>query len=309
MDNYGLVLKYKVNRSLNEQEKKLHALQNEESGSPPKHEKRLIQMNATYLECVDKFFPDRGIVTALFTVGAGAMIGITYLGFWIIVSDPKYWFPSLALSLTGIILGFFCIKFIILKECFMYTHYPIRFNRKTRKVHVFRTNGTVMNADWEKLYFTLCQRQGLDAENWEVRGHRMAEDGVTVLETFALPYSESSDHPEVLSFWEFVRRYMEAPDDLPALAGQVDSVIDIANKREDFWAGWGRLSEDSPILSTILFPVTLFYSIGRVIANYTSKIPQWPAEVEAECRVEEGDPYLRDAKHIASLVDYRKMDV
>ncbi|BBF87231.1 hypothetical protein DLM_3645 [Aquitalea magnusonii] len=35
---------------------------------------------------------------------------------------------------------------------------------------------------------------------------------------------------------------------------------------------------------------------GRMIAMHFSKIPQWPAEIEAQCRRMEGyDPYFRDA--------------
>lgn len=45
------------------------------------------------------------------------------------------------------------------------------------------------------------------------------------------------------------------------------------------------------LLYWILFPLCLLVSAGRVIAMHTSKIPQWPAEIDASCAIEPGDPY------------------
>jgi hypothetical protein len=299
MDYVGLTFKYKTNRPLTDGEKERHLLQGEPSHSPPKHCGQVIRMNSAYLECVDKFFMNKGVMSAVMI----AIVGIFSWGFgyltYLMVIDGEYGQATILFLLTFLIL-FIATKFFLLKECFTYTHFPIRFNRKTRKVHVFRQNGTVMTEDWDKLYFTRCQRTYKD---WEVRGHRLAEDGVTVLETFGLPAPEGS--PWKTPFWEFVRRYMEAPDELLALAGQIenhDHIVDVADQRECVFRGAGRVSSDlSPFFITLLFPVVAAYALGRVIANYTSRIPKWPAEIEAECQIEPDDPYIRDAKHLAPL--------
>jgi hypothetical protein len=201
---------------------------------------------------------------------------------------------------------FFLIKFL-LKECFTYTHFPIRFNRKTRKVHVFRQNGTVMTEDWEKLYFTLCPCT-MD-EEWEVRGHRMAEDGMTVLETFALPFQTHMNTNRstslTWSLWEYIRSYMEEPETLPALVGQVKEVIDIADERESFGKGFSRHFDELGCIWILLFfiviPTFFFYASGRWIANHTSKIPKWPKEIEDECQIEADDSYVCDAAFFAML--------
>jgi hypothetical protein len=211
----------------------------------------------------------------------------------------------LGISALFLPLFFVGIKFFLLKECFTYTHFPIRFNRKTRKVHVFRRNGTVMTEDWEKLYFTLCSCQ---EGEWEARGHRMAEDGVTVLETFSLPFAETMDRNRetsiTWSFWEFVRRYMEEPDELPALADQIEHTVNVADRQENFFSGYARVYSLLGALGVVLFPfwapLCFVYAIGRWIAMTTSRIPHWPAGIEAECQIEADDPYLRDAKHLAS---------
>ncbi|MDR0702309.1 MAG: hypothetical protein LBF61_07870, partial [Azoarcus sp.] len=182
------------------------------------------------------------------------------------------------------------------KELFRYSHYPIRFNRKNRKVYFFRLDGTVMCEDWEKLYFTLGV--GEEHEEKEVRCHRLAEDGRTVLETYALPVPSQAHKPR--SQWEFVRRYMEeGPEKVLPL---IDHVLDVhigKGRREGFIHGMKMMYTDVGwLIAYVGSPLFLFYAIGRWIAMRVAKYPEWPAEVEAECAVEPDDPYLVDADHL-----------
>ena len=300
MFNYeGLTLKFKVNRALTDKEKEQHLRQNERLQSNPLYHSRIIRMNSTYLECVDKFFYDKGIMSAAMIAVVGILVVLIYESFFDVIEASDYFVVGLIILLCMCIMFFFCIK-LLLKECFTYTHFPIRFNRKTRKVHVFRQDGTVMTEDWDKLYFTLTKcRQNVI---WEVRGHRMAADGETVLETFGLPYADGlvyGTNSTTWSFWEFVRRYMEEPDELPALAAQVKDIPDIADKRETYLDGCGRLTKEFGSFGFLLLPLTLIYAAGRWLATHTSKIPRWPEEIEAECAIEPNDPNVRDAKLIA----------
>jgi len=312
MDYRGLTVKYKVNRPLTTKEDDFHMLQNEPSRSKPLYQEQIIRMNSTYLECVDRFFMVKGFMLAVMIFATGVSIWFIYFGL-LIASEDQLYVGGSVIFFFGSIMLFINIKFFLLKECFTYTHFPIRFNRKTRKVHVFRRNGTVMTEDWEKLYFTLCPCQ---EDEWEVRGNRMDKDGITVLETFALPFADSLNRnrstSKTWSFWEFVRRYMEEPDELPALADQVESVIDIADKREGFGNGFGRLFGVLGMLGVLLIfiwgPICFVYAIGRAIAMYTSKIPKWPAEIEAECKIEPDDPYLRDGEHLAQPPEPEKTE-
>ncbi len=174
-------------------------------------------------------------------------------------------------------------------ECFRHTHYPIRFNRKTRKVHVFRTDGTVLTADWDKLFF--CLGRCYQPRNWTIQGHVLAKDNQTVVETFSLPEWGVGDHDRELlkHVWEYVRRYMEEGPE--PLIEQTPVVLPIADRREGFLFGWHRTHA---IGGLFLLPVYLFFYPGRWIAMHTSKIPQWPADVEQQCRVAADDPCVRD---------------
>jgi hypothetical protein len=218
---------------------------------------------------------------------------------------PEYKHNEAVLSIVAIyvifIPGIYLIwHFRLCKECFRYTHYPIRFNRRTRQVHVFRLDGTVMTEAWDKLYFTRCQNR--DGGDWEVRAHRLAEDGKTVLETFALGFYGGRNNPEVLAQWEFIRLYMEeGPEKVLPCIEDVD-IHDITWRRETFLRGVSVLSSNFGILAVTSGPMNFLAGIGRWYSMKTSKIPVWPAEIEAECAIDKDDPYLVDWDHMPSEV-------
>jgi len=183
-------------------------------------------------------------------------------------------------------------------EAFRYTHYPVRFNRKTRKVYWFRDDATIAVEDWDKLF---VYSGAALLSTHQVRCHRLAEDGETVLDTLALPYSCEPDAPYLLSQWEFVRQYMEEGPE--KLVGQVDAVQDIADRHQGFWAGFLRflayIAGSHTAAAIILAPLIFFFSISRWIAMRLCVIPAWPAEIEAECHFEPDDPYIRDRDNLA----------
>jgi hypothetical protein len=76
----------------------------------------------------------------------------------------------------------------------------------------------------------------------------------------------------------------------------------IDHEKESWFFGWELLTaslKGMPLLQLLLqvffFPISLF----RWIVMRTSKIPQWPQWVEDECRIEPGDPWVRDGRHRA----------
>jgi hypothetical protein len=131
-----------------------------------------------------------------------------------------------------------------------------------------------------------------------VRGHRLAEDGKTVLETFGLAMTSFRESDMLCSQWEFIRRYMEEGPE--KLFNQVRIPLNIADKRETFWFGFNKMMVSMliPFAAWLFSPLILIFSVGRWFAIHTSKIPVWSAEIEAECQIEPDDPYIRDAEHL-----------
>jgi hypothetical protein len=308
----GLLKPFKVNRPLTEQEIADRLPLRKASGALPKNQFSTIRINSTFLEIRDKFFVERGMFTALalfawsvFSVGV-IFPPIVLMDQWPTLSDAKkqeaFW-ACLAL----VVMFFSAIIFIwfwrVRKECYRYTHYPIRFNRKTRMVHVFRLDGTVMSESWDKLCFTLCRHSFMDGSEWEVRAHRLSEDGATVLETFGLTGTVShkeKDEPLLRGVWELVRRYME--DGPQEVLPVIDHANDIVDRRETYMAGVRVLMEAVGNFF-LLLPLGMFFGIGRWLCMRSCKIPQWPQEIEDVCQIEADDPYLIDAQHMPEPPD------
>ena len=304
-----IIRKREVGRPLTGEEREGRIPLNERTPSPPWYQLSVIRMNSTYLECVDVMFGTKGMGTAVampLTLFA-AYVGI-YVSFGILI-DPIYD----ATFLENILIALFCFVglgfcvwlgtvLIISKECFRYTHAPIRFNRKNRKAYIFRWDGTVLEAEWDKLHFVTASG-GLG--EFKIGCVILGEDGVTIRDTYILPSISDRDERFLYAQFEFVRRYMEEPDELPHLAGQVEHVMAIYDRRESWYMGFQRLYVGFGggaywFLVPVAFPLALLFSLGRWVATHTCVIPRWPAEVEAECAVEPNDPYLRDRNHLAA---------
>jgi len=53
----------------------------------------------------------------------------------------------------------------------------------------------------------------------------------------------------------------------------------------------------------MLFPFCIAISFFRLIAMRTSKIPQWPDDVEMDCQIEIGDPYAFEGNSAGERVN------
>ena len=306
MNFHGIVHKFPVNCSLSDWEARRKVHQDKAESATPWGCLSVIKMNSTYLETVDKFFEYRGTITAVCLPGV------------VMFSSAMFIFPSIALnswaenSLDDQKAELYFLAFVLTlaigmvlflantlrKELFRYTHYPIRFNRKNRMVYVTRLNGTVMVESWDKLVFTRSQCG--DETVQEIRGHRMAEDGVTVLETFGLP--GSADMPYIFCIWEFVRRYMEhGPEEL---MDKVALVADVEYRRESVFHSFLRVKSTMNAIWVIALPIILWITIGRIIANFSARRPRWPKEIEAECQIEADDPYIIDIDNPPEETDW-----
>ena len=301
MDYVGLIFKYPVNRPLAQFEKDLQLKPKEKLKIEPFYQLSVIRMNSTYLESIDKFYSWKGALTGFLLIPIVMFAG--FLGYIAIDAIPqistsddgRFYFWAIA-GVSALVLPFlYWLVRLLHKESFAWTHYPIRLNRKTRMVYVFRTNGTVLSVPWDEVIFTLGGAGGSGLiQNWDLRGHVLDKDGNTVQESFTFSMV-SNNKDDLYQLWEFIRRYMEeGPQDLYK---QVEFCMPVSEKRESYFFGLKRLIvnfKGQPFLQTMMMPFFLLYSIGRVFSMWTSRIPKWPQEAENACRVEPGDPYIKD---------------
>jgi hypothetical protein len=261
----------------------------------------MIAINSTYLESVDIYYGWKGALTS-----SGMSIGALVILFLVkmiqdVTHDSNKMFsrdPQLTKIMVSLASLFFiaiiiiCV-FMFFFESFRRTHYPIRFDRKNRMVHVFRRKGTILSAPWDDLFFTLSPARS-EGSDLTIKAHVMKEDMVTVKESFLLG-CRSSEAQNMFSFWEYIRRFMEeGPNELNK---QSDFFLPIGDRREPPWFGlWRLLLNLNGLLfmQIILSPIFIVFALGRVIATWTSRIPKWPKEIVDMCAPETNDPYARD---------------
>ena len=123
-------------------------------------------------------------------------------------------------------------------------------------------------------------------------------------ETFALSYGgqipdlrvsrgqvDFSD--PVRAHWEFIRRYME--DGPEAVVGRIQRCLPISTRHESIKEGmrriFGNLANAPRVIVWVMFFPLILVGVARAFAMRTSRIPQWPKEVDAACMIEPDDEY------------------
>ena len=302
MEYSGLIQKYKINRPLTQEEKQLQLKQKKKIHANPDYLFATIKVNGTYLELADKYYGERGWLTmGMGLVSCVCSWAIAMFGFGSLaaIMNPDSLANKMEIHIVvafAMLVLSFLLAFAIWglrKEAFFLTHFPARLNRKTRMVHVFRPDrsGSILSVPWNDVFFTIGRGQTLQYR--DIRGHVLDKDGVTVLETFTLGTSWV-DCEALTNHWEYMRRYME--EGPQAIVERTLLYLPIADKKETWAFALRRLYLLMPtyVAMTLYTPFYLFLLPFRMFANATSKIPQWSADIEAQCTIEPNDPYVRD---------------
>ncbi|WP_155401784.1 DUF6708 domain-containing protein [Chromobacterium violaceum] len=295
MEFTGLITPYSVNRPLSNDERDHQLKQKEKLNTELYHQLSVIEINSNWIEVVDKHFFNKGaLTTALLSSISFLLFGSLFFGALALqaIFRGEWAAVGMILPIAIAIAGCHFLWKWVMKEI-NYTHYPIRFNRKTRMVHVFRQDGTILSVKWDKVFFTqIPVTYGM----WDMVGHVLDEDGVTVRETFGLPACAMGGwgRERAKGYWEFIRRYME--EGPASVSDVISGCLPIKDKKETLAFSFQRIAAS---LGSYINPLILVYYIfypGRMIAMHFSKIPQWPVEIEAQCqRLDGHDPFFRDA--------------
>lgn len=200
---------YKINRPIKDEEKQSTLPKKTASGLLPLSWYSILKVNSTYLEVVDRWYLPKGIGNRFGLIFFAITIGISIssIVFGISLSDPYAWLVLMPSAIAFMILAAFT-TLMLGREMFRLTHYPIRFNRKNRKVYVMRPGVPTLTVNWDDLLCHIIK----NTAGAEVRALVLSEDKETVLDTFTLLYAEYGDENGATRLWEYVRRYMEEPD-------------------------------------------------------------------------------------------------
>jgi hypothetical protein len=304
LEQRGIAATYPVDRALDLEEKRLHLEIDQAASNTLTYDLSLIQFNSTYIECTDKGYPARGILAMFGAILASFLIGALVFTSVLIVQD---WHPLSIFLIITLSLCLWLAIYLLNRDVYAYTHYPIRLNRQNKYVYVFRRNGTVLKAKWGAIYWTICGH-GPDSNGIYISGHVMGNNKTIVKESFSLSLIASpyvGGERQLQSHFEFFRRYMQDGPSAVLEALKPTPLImlpGIYKQRESWRFGWERLTLNlnGLLILQILFQVFIFpMSLFRYVAMRTSKIPQWPQWVLDECKIEPSDLWVRDERHAA----------
>ena len=276
---------------------------------PLQPQQTVVQFNSTYLETTGRNERRRGDA-----VGWGLALGALAL---FITSQSKFLFVNLINDFNILILILIIYSAVIMTmfygllvnvlstELFTTWHYPIRFNRKTRKVYVRQYNRKVEVYNWDDLTFFIAYI----SEDRDIRAVTFDKDGETVTGMFALAFQNNVIDQSLISYFEFIRRYMEGDDQqLKEVKEAIRYIYPIHKKRETPLMSFKRLilnvlyySHENieypertfrfyPVILVILPLLALRYA-GRVISMLTSYRHCFSPDIQAECQIDPSDPY------------------
>lgn len=291
---------YKLNRPLTCEEKADQLQRDVAASAEPLDWLSVIGINSTYLEVTDRWYSLKGYGTWI-----GLLIGVPAAVFAFAFSlsaisemDPVMLATVLAIAA---IFGSFAYAgwWVIRFDCFRQTHYPVRLNRKTRQVYAYRPDGSIISATWDDLFLCVIENQlTMGQVSHDVRAHVLADDGETVVDTFTLAYAETGrSRQPVLELWEYIRRYMEAPDGVQQCFNTVSLCLPVNERREGLKFGIVRsfaMAANQLLVQMLMSPMAALNVWGRWLAMATCKVPVWPAEIEAACQPDPDDPYRKD---------------
>ncbi|WP_081087241.1 DUF6708 domain-containing protein [Burkholderia pseudomultivorans] len=266
----------------------------------------VVARNETYMEVADSKYMRRGFGGMVFTLMELPVLFIAYYAMidLILNYDKIENLPgAIVASLFACIIGTPLVALIGYQwkqDMWDYTYKPIRLVRSLRKVYVFQHNGPggVWSLDWDKLVFCL-KKGGL---NWGVLGYLPDGNG-RVTHAFYLgavlpvhPNGIGPDEP-LLAHWEYFRRYMEeGPQKVPV----PELLLPIENRREPFLYGVYRLWQMFGPFAILFAPITTLAGIFRWVAMRMSRMPRWPAEVDAVCPVMPDDATVQPKQNAMS---------
>lgn len=281
-------------------------------------QRTVVQFNSTYMELIGRHDRVKGTATAwmIFFLGIGGTMTYGFISVFISTIQNNETIMSFYMGFLSVSIGILMLGVIsiLLTELFTFTYFPIRFNRKTRKVYVRQANRKVENFDWDELRFYMSTSKP-DHDGADIKALITADDGVTVKKMFAFPFVSNISASEILGgiqlkqHFEFVRRYMEAESDeqLEEVKNAIRYIHPVHRKRENPLVSFQRVSlyaYDSfrnleypkesftarPEHLAILIPLWLRY-LGRLLSINTSITPKFSPEIEAECQIDPNDPY------------------
>jgi len=263
----------------------------------------LIACNSTYIEFVDRTFKVKGMVATLMSLCF--MVAAMSVGIWTVHALLRSLADDHVPTLLMVVLITTCscgpcafLWFIHLrKDLFQYTHYPVRFNRITRKIYLLRPKhlGGIVALDWDTAEVCINPKMseldgtgGFVMLGWDKETHSVRDADGHLKDDFEITFvgKPTRNASELLAFWEYIRRYMEEG---PEAAPKPKKLIGkFPWPWRSFMAVWQLDSRFVKIpqlwifvpIYCLLLPLILVHACGHWVSLLLCYEPRFPRSIE-----------------------------
>ena len=213
--------------------------------------RQVIRFNSTFVEVMDSWEFIRGRATGLALPMWAALFFAIFMFLFAIYSlyfKQVYWSIAIISCLTVALCYLVYTNYRMAKyDLFGYTHYPIRFNRKTQKVYAFSPQQQkIIELNWRDLRFSAVREGRYDIE---LRASLVNEDNI-VEEEIILPYISFDNNDFIDQNLAFFKAYMQG-DDLKSIDAAIPEFFDIYNRKETFKESFERVYMSNDVLNEL----------------------------------------------------------
>ncbi|WP_335957336.1 DUF6708 domain-containing protein [Acinetobacter bereziniae] len=296
------------------------------------HGYHFVKMNSTYMECVNNSFFLKGNsyfnLLGVLLLGMPIILSLWIFTFYVNLIKYDHDFLSFIIIFSPMHILFSFIFYVFYKgyqnfkkyEKLGYNYYPIRFNRKNRKVYVYDVSGQIFSENWEKIDFILNHRLGgYEGIFWEIKGFIKDNNGL-ITYTFAFALSKNKKQ-ETLEIWQFIKEYMNnGPEKLyfnKKVAGVIHRLpaeklsycLNIEAQPESLETSKEIVALDYQSEIRSFYSRAMIKILGATRNKFirADKQPKWPDNIEDECQVDATDPYVVDASTTYQLDTFGKI--
>ncbi|WP_298838290.1 DUF6708 domain-containing protein [uncultured Salinicola sp.] len=293
----GWTRPFQINRRISQEEMRSHFLLQKASSYLPDPYGALIRFNSEFCEMIDCSERQRGMAkTLVCLLGIFVLFVFGISVFFMLLSDYLSQAIGFVFFLVFVFVfavvtgggGLFLWQMYLRYEFFSWRYFPVRFNRMSGKVFVFRSKefGGVLALDWGDIYWHI----GTDGTGkiCTLRGHVL--NGSTVVETFSVGnFFHRDEVYRILSLWCFLEKYMEhGPQDAAPAAG--DEFIYYSTKVSFRNCFVRVVSNLSPLLVSLrhklfflYYPILFSLVLTQWLVLKSCREPRWPEFVEKSC--------------------------
>lgn len=290
----------------------------------------VIRFNSEYMDVLGNwyFFKIAGILAFVILICIGIFtICLCIWGLTLIYSDSETTLKLYILAISCLVtaLGMTSVfVFFIRRDFFNYTYYPIRFNRKEKKVYVMQSNKKVSCYDWDDLVVSINN----PAKKFFYVRLSILDKNDIIKETFSLPYIANGGLKEgLLGHWEFFRSYME--DETPEKSYHAIKEYYNIHKRKETVSEicYACIMVDRDLednlesseynslaikLSIIWFPIVFFRFFARFVHEHMNRLPPMTGAFIVDEKKYKDDPYnienkLKDFERTLQLEPKQKL--